>query len=192
MLLQSRQSWQTVFYVDAARRLASQEDRVAWTVTLSLITTLHDILLDKWLSDSLSPRSCPRSCEVSWNVLLSVVTVSSAVGFLCALVVLQLLRSGGEQVLFQCTMLLPVLRLITGLFCLCLPLEQLHPPRILPWNGRSRYPVPGLRLLHLGRWVVDDLFSLQLLHFDARAASCPPMAFSSSKPDEMREHGRTR
>ena len=55
------------------------------------------------------------------------VTVSSAVGFLCALVVLQLLRSGGEQVLFQCTMLLPVLRLITGLFCLCYPWNNFTP-----------------------------------------------------------------
>lgn len=86
-----RQEGPTGLYIDAARRLTSQEDRV------------------------------------SWNVLLSVVTVSSAVGFLCALVVLQLLQSGGEQVLFQCTMLLPVLRLITGLFCLCYPWNNFTP-----------------------------------------------------------------
>ncbi|CAE7411623.1 ACSBG2 [Symbiodinium natans] len=62
--------------------------------------------------------------NVSWNIFLSVVTFSSVGGFLCAMVVLQLLRSGGEQVLFHCTVLLPALRLITGLLCM-----------IYPWNS---------------------------------------------------------
>ena len=60
-------------------------------------------------------------------MFISVITVSSLAGLLCALVVLQLLHSGGERVLLHCTILLPVLRLVTGLLCMLYPWNKFTP-----------------------------------------------------------------
>mmetsp|Transcript_53750 Transcript_53750/g.125287 ORF Transcript_53750/g.125287 Transcript_53750/m.125287 type:complete len:546 (+) Transcript_53750:58-1695(+) len=66
----------------------------------------------------------------SWNILAAVVTISSVVGFFIAMVVLQVLKLSGERGLFHSTMLLPLLKFLTGCMFMAYPWTSFSPDKM--------------------------------------------------------------